>query len=111
MSFDIVIFAILAMVLITCSYVIKVLRKKLEKTSIMIIPSTSNDIEEGDEVLYSKGKRGIVLKCPDTGLSYTILTKNGSIKFAKYNELIKTGYSAKGLLKFLEAWRGINNER
>lgn len=48
MSFDIVVFAILAMVLITCSYVIKVLRKKLEKTSIMIIPSTSNDIEEGD---------------------------------------------------------------
>ena len=67
----------------------------------------SDDIEVGDEIIFGKSRRGkgIVLRCPVEGQTYTILTKQGSVKFVSEQGMVRTGYRAVQFVEFLERWK------
>lgn len=107
---NIIILVCTAIILILCMYHIKHLNEVIENKSTMFIYAYVEDLGVGDEVTYAKGRKGIILRCPSEGQSYTILTKNGSIKFIKEANLVKTGRYARELVDFLNKWRDENGE-
>ena len=102
---DIFVYSVLAVIIVVSFLVIRNLNQELkERTNYMLSRSFNQDLDVGEEVLFSKTHKGIILKCPTEGQTYTVLCKNGSVKFIKENNMILTGQKADGLVKFLEAW-------
>jgi len=81
------------------------LTKKIVEQEIGLTWTASDDIEIGDEVIYGKGRKGIILRCPVEGQTYTVLTKQGSVKFLSEQGLIRTGYRAFWFVDFLDKWK------
>lgn len=103
----ITLFLVMVLILLIGLRHIIYLQNRLKNRDFGLYWIVSDDIEIGDEIIFGttrKGK-GIVLRCPSEGQTYTIITKQGSIKFVNENSVIRTGYRATQFVEFLEKWK------
>ena len=101
------IFIVLILILVIGLRHVNYLQERLKNKDFGLHWIVSDDIEVGDEIIFgtSRKGKGIVLRCPVEGQTYTILTKQGSVKFIKEQEIVRTGYRAVQFVEFLEKWK------
>lgn len=102
------IFIVLILILVIGFRHVNYLQQRLKNKDFGLHWIVSDDIEVGDEIIFgtSRKGKGIVLRCPVEGQTYTILTKQGSVKFIKEQGIGRTGYRAVQFVEFLEKWKG-----